>query len=1116
MCKTRNVGTAARVSLGVLIFVCGLCRIELQASGLLETDATASAAGLPANSLLFHASFDTGLEPDVSRSADDPKPQTTGTPTLVEGRSGQALRVVSRKRQGRRDPSTAVSYPLPGNLCADQGTIAFWMSAENWDAADDVLQIIFNTDGSRRFQIQNNPATRSSLDFQWYTGRYINEKVSGFGRVSTPLILHDTLVEGIERMKPGVWYHIAYTWQDGEIRAYRNGEQVAQGSFPRFEHLQTQELGRRFAIGDFPLWSRRFILNAEDLSGRQHDADFGADWAPLMAQEWVTLIDEFAIFDRPLDDFRIARLHTLGVPRFMEAEAWDTAAANVTVRPLPTLGRIVFDARHSDAPAGARALVRVTHADTPAHTREMALALDGQTSQGELATSGLPPGTYAVAFTLTDADGKVFARNDSGQTFVLAEPEDWWHNTIGMDDVLHDLVPPPWTPMTVADDTLTCWGRSIRFDGRPLPVQIVSAGDDLLATPISLDFTLDDEPLVFDTGRVDYPLISQAAIERVWSGETRGVSITVHNRVEFDGFMWVKLTVKNDSGKPLTGLTYSMPCVKHNARFIHTPSRGWRGDPPPSNLTTDTPWQSALDSFSNPVWLGGYERGIQWMTEGRGGWFNRDTSDEVRVWPEEDRVIVAIKMIDAPYHREAFDIAFGLHPTPVKQPVARSKRRGPVGVWSVVPTLPRPSKKSGKSEKTFWQADRARREKNPAFFRYSFLNSVASYTADGEEVRERQGYKAEWENIPGYERLDPLSWSWFSTCSETSYADWWVWFIKNRWLHPDYGNMAGIYFDHGSPVYCSHPLHEGKCGYRDENGVVQPHYKIVAMRNLLKRIYMTVKGVDRDHPQGATPDYAVVLHTSTKIIAPHASFAFLFDGETWTVSDGRFMDRLTLDFMATEWSHTPWGYDERGTCFKEGYYWRGFDPETYRELGALFQAWSRSGRSPQRLADLKAHPRYGEAVAWALPRTRECNAMFLLFDRMALDPALSYFLGYDDYREGLERMYETFGLYQDDVVFKGYWRTQNLVAGQTDRLKASLYFREKVGRLLLLLANLEDDPALASLELDAAALGLEGDLVFENAETGASLVATRTPDGAWSILSHVAGRDYLAVLVKQK
>jgi hypothetical protein len=1091
---------------------------EAQARGIYAEGAVtyaenSGAKGLPKNSLLFYASFDEGFAPDVSRSGKDATAKTAGKPKRVAGKSGQALQIVSRKRQGYKDPSAAVMYPLSKNLRAEQGTLAFWVSAESWDAADDILQILFATNGVRRLQVQTNPENRSSLDFLWFTGRYINERVTGYGHVSAPMILHDTLVEGIERMKPGVWYHMVYTWGNGEVCAYRNGEPVAQATFPRFEAKQTQEIGDRFSIGDYPFWGRRFIADPEDQNGKQYAPGYKAEWVPLMDKEFATLIDEFAIFDRPLDKFRVARLHKLGISQFMETEALDTSVANLTIKPMPTMECVAFNAYHPVAPKGAKAEARATHLNNPEQTRKIDLAVSENVSKGTMSTAGLAPGTYQVKFVVVDKEGGIFARNDLDQTFELAEPEEWWHNTLGLDDRLHDLVPPPWTPMEVDGDTIKCWGRALQFAGRPLPQQIVSAGDKLLATPMMLEFELGGEPLRFDGGRVEYSLVAKAAVERTWTGEAQGVSLTVHIRTEFDGFMWIELTVENPDGKPITGLTYRMVCVKRNARFIHTPSRGWRGEMPP-DLTTRKPWQDEFGGFSNPIWLGGYERGIQWLAESRKGWFNRDKSNEIRMWPDDDRVTLAVKMIDSPTDRKAFNIEFGIHPTPIKSRVARSKLRGPVGCWGVVPTLPRPGKESGKSEKEFWAADRQRRAKDPAFFKYSFINSVASYFADGEETRERKLYKSEWETIPGYERLEPLSWSWFSACAETSYSDWWVWFIKNRWLHPDYGNLAGIYFDHGQPIRCSNPLHDGKCGYLDENGVRQADEKIVAMRNLLKRIYMVVKGIDHENPEGATPHYPVVLHTSTSLIAPHVSFAFVFDGETCRVPGGHFMDRLTLDFMAAEWSPTPWGYDERGTCFKHDYFYRGFDPEAMKELSTLFHMWRRSGLGPKHLEELKNHPQYTDAVAWGLSRTRELNALFLLFDRTPSE-TLSYFLGYNGYKSQLQRMYDTFGFYEDDVEFMGFWKTGDIVDKQNDKLKASVYLRDESSKALLVITNLGDDAVSPTLDINARKLGLTGNLTLTNVETGAPISFHKNDQTPPQMLLRIPGRDYLAVLVEE-
>ncbi len=1062
-----------------------------------EQAGSSGASCLPPNSVLFYASFDKNMEPDISQSRDtDVKQLTSGKPTLVDGRSGKAIRLVSRK--------SAVAYPLSGHLRADKGTLSFWVSPENWDSRDEILQVLFGTNGTRRFQIQNNPRTRSSLDFQWFTGRYINENVSGFGSCPIQLITHDTLVEGIERLMPKVWFHMAYSWGDGEMRAYRNGVFVGKSEFPIFEDKQTQELGKLFAIGDFPTWSRRFITGPADLTGKQYGEGFNAAWLPLAKKEYVTLIDDFAIFDRKLAEAQVGKLHKLGLRAFMETEGSGSNTADLKVNPLPTKGRVLFEAIHGAVPEGSKSVVRVFTKENPEKKYGVELAVKGDMSRGELATKDLKPGTYEVELTVTGKDGKTLASNEKGQSFELAPREEWWNNKIGLDDI----VPPPWTPMRKDGDNISCWGRTIRFDKRPLPEQIVSAGENLLALPMTLDFKLDGKNLEFGGGSVKYPVISDTAVERTWQGGSHGVSLAVHSRTEFDGFIWTMLSVENESGKPVTSLKLDIPCVSANAMFIHTPGRGWRGEPPP-DLTTGKEWKTAFGGFSSSVWLGGYERGLQWMSEGRGGWFNRDKSDEIRVRPEDGKVTLTVKMIDSPCDRKSFTISFGLHPTPIKPGVARSKRLGPMGTYSVIPTLPRASAKSKMTEQEYWKQWGGLTKENPKFFRYSFINSVASYYADGEPVRERSWYKSEWENIPGYERLDPLSWSWFQVCSDTTYADWWVWLIKNRWIHPDYANLAGIYFDHGSPIHCCNPLHGGKCGgYRDENGILQPEMKLVSMRNLLKRIYCAVKGIDKEHPQGATPDNPVVLHSSTSVVAPHLAFAFHYDGETWRVPGGRFMDRLTTDFMAAEWSHTPWGYDERGTCFKHAYFMDGFPKDRQNEFDKIFKD-VRANPNGQ----WKDNPAYRAAIEYVLPRERECNAMFLLFDRTPV--AILEYFRYEGPGLAMKKAFEKFGFYQDDAEFMGFWKTGELVKGQKDKLKASAYLRRAAGKALIVVTNMNDETAKQTLTLDTAGLGLKkAQVKLTNAETGETVNASAGKDGMLTATLSVPGRDYMLLLAE--
>jgi hypothetical protein len=1088
-----------------------------------------------ASSVKFYASFDRDMTPDVTKGLKGGVPTEFGQPTLTDGKVGKALRLVSRK--------SGVAYPLAGHLRADRGTLAFWATTENWDSGDGSLVGLFSTSGKKRLQLQTNPKARSALEFQWYEGEAIADAVTNFGRCAAPVICDPNLIAGIERLMPKTWFYFTYTWGGGEVKAYRNGVLMSKEAFGKWTARDTAQLGDSFALGFPPDWPARYLTEPADATGKQ-DA---APWKAFLDKDYVTIIDELAILDRKLNEAEVGSLYRQGVKALMADEAAGIQAAELRVKPLPTQGRLVFEAIHGETSDDARSIVRFTSGDRT-NPREVKLTITGDMSRGELPTADMKPGVYRAEYQLLDKTGALLARSTE-QTFELAEREEWWNNKIGLDDI----VLPPWTPMKKEKDSISCWGREIRFDGKPLPAQIVSRGDNLLAAPIALEMSVGGKPADFGAGNVNYSKVSETAMNREWSGSADGVTLTVRTHTEFDGFIWTTLQVTNAGGKPVTGLKLAIPYVQHNAMFIHTPGRGWRNQEcPPKDVKTDKEWKAPYSDFSVPVWLGGYERGMQWLTEGRGGWYNKDKSDEIGVKPEGDRVTLTVKMIDMPCERKTFTIEFGLHPTPIKPSWSRKNRPG-VGFYGVVPTLPRISKThaggikalagDGSVDPYVWKADyeisnlvkdrkltlpevseeewrsmdqksiqTTRRNFDPDFHRYSFINSVASYYRNGEEIRERKWYKSEWETVPVYERMDPIWWSWFASCADTSYADWWVWFMKERWVHPDYAHFAGVYFDHGSPRFCGNTLHEGRCGYLDENDVIQPSYKIVAMRNMLKRIYCAVKGIDGIYPQGRTYRNPVTINTGSIIIAPLLSFANPLDGETFFAApNGHVMDRLLPDLMAAEFSPSAWGYDEnsmygvigafsallKGTPFEK---WPihsgGFSPDP-RFLEALQK-------------DKTRKQEYDSFIVLQTKVEREYNACMLLFDHSQI-PCTGKYLG----GESMRRAKGAFGFDEDDVEFKVVGTTGELVKGQGEKLHASVYLRKEAGKALIVAVNRDETPVKTELTIDIAGLGLKGPVKLTNAETGEAITATAGSGGAVKITPTIPDRDYLLVLVEK-
>ena len=152
-------------------------------------------------------------------------------------------------------------------------------------------------------------------------------------------------------------------------------------------------------------------------------------------------------------------------------------------------------------------------------------------------------------------------------------------------------------------------------------------------------------------------------------------------------------------------------------------------------------------------------------------------------------------------------------------------------------------------------------------------------------------------------------------------------------------------------------------------------------------------------------------------------------------------------------------------------------------------------------------------IAYMMPRERECNAMFLLFDRTPV--ITTSYLKYEGQQERWNKACADFGFYQDDTEFMGFWKTGELVKGQTDKLKASAYLRKAAGKALLVVTNMNGETAVQALTLDTSGFGLKkSPLKLTNAETGEGISASAEKDGAVSVELNIPGRDYILILAE--
>ena len=154
----------------------------------------------------------------------------------------------------------------------------------------------------------------------------------------------------------------------------------------------------------------------------------------------------------------------------------------------------------------------------------------------------------------------------------LMAKEAWRDNKLGID---HE-VPPPWSPVTVGNGAVSVWGRQYVFDGRALPVRIVSQGIDLLNAPVRFVAVIDGKEFVSEPGSGE--VVSRFPDRVVYSGKTRvaGIEVGVDFTIEFDGFVWMNVKIGSaPAGVRIQRLTMDFPLRREVAQYYRKQSEGF-------------------------------------------------------------------------------------------------------------------------------------------------------------------------------------------------------------------------------------------------------------------------------------------------------------------------------------------------------------------------------------------------------------------------------------------------------------------------------------------------------------------------------------------------------------
>ncbi len=474
--------------------------------------------------------------------------------------------------------------------------------------------------------------------------------------------------------------------------------------------------------------------------------------------------------------------------------------------------------------------------------------------------TALRPGTFKMLYSVKDADSGKVIHSDYA---YYAKPDGkciWDGTDYGADDT----VPPPWTAPKFGDGGFSVWNRRVEFGGKGLVRSVTSGGEELLASPVAVDF---------DGCTLDFKVVSvsRKAASADYLLKAQGVDVTAVAHVEFDGYMWFDVTC----APPKNTLTVRVPVRRDRVVGFDDCSDPMKKLALPRGVSANV----AYSPVERPWWWMGAAVGLMGGIESVRGWNCRNLAEGVRFRADANVAELSMQVVDVPCGdsgRRTF--GFYLQPTPVKpkNKAFALQPRSELVTWTGTMArffdvkLP----EFVDMEKLKRYQDIQKKGKRVFFYNGSRVNSPVQpwWGWLGQDWNDYGDPAFFAEEVMFKSRADRDHGVWVTGClNSKSFFDhklWTTcWFLNN----PDFGVMD-LYFDLAAPSKgCNNRVHG--CTWKDAFGRVQHDGTLRRCREFHKRVYRELK---RKNPDGAMLGHLQYQRTPADVF-----FDRLWMGETY-------------------------------------------------------------------------------------------------------------------------------------------------------------------------------------------------------------------------------------------
>jgi hypothetical protein len=817
---------------------------------------TSVAFALTPDDCLFYASFDDGLDAVQAKGARNAA--VTGQFAREPGIRGQAVVVGA--------PDTRLAYQTRDNIRLDAGTLSMWIKPLTWSDDDPFMRVFFCLNDSGAPTQQDGGTFCWLYHFWRNTDYFLVWDTRPISIVTAP----DPKLVG-HVLQQGQWTHLVGSWNGDDMRFYVNGQWQSTLRMPNPRLLRS--MASEFTLGEF---------------NRANAAD--------------TALDEVRIFNRALTAPEVEALYHFSLQAEPAQEQEVTATPLTSARQV----RVEVTAPAASPSTAAEYSARVSLQHVGQHTvlqTATATFTDLPHVSVDFSTAKLAPGNYRAVSTLLYKGQEVAVQE---APFTVHAPPAWLGSKIGITD--DNTVPAPWTPLK-ADrraKMLECWGPR-RVGAGLLPTALSTAGHEMLASPMTLSGTVNGYHLKTADPKLTWGQTAPAKAIYTATARTGEVLVSTRNVLEFDGLLWITLTVRSTGPLRVDNLMLDLPLRADIATLMQVP-----------NNFRETgfvhPWHGRVGAGTQ-IWLGNEDGGVQCTIPTAKNWLNIDRAKQLQILPDTNGcVTLRLNLVDKPStFSEPITYEFGLQLTPVR-PHPKGWRMWRIANpdlvkqgtlfslfytegWAKGTSYPIP----GPGWEQRINANAAKGSPATLYFQpYSIWSGIPDYAQFASEWRlTTRGVPP-----PADPNANPISF--MSLCPRAhSWSDWFVSTFVETMATTNKNLLWGsTYFDNVSPNACDNTAHG--CGYRDEYGVMQQEIPFQDYRIVQKRFYTAM--------QQRYPDRLMFNHSSgfsnmTQLAFTHG----MIDGENiggplLLQEKCSYANILTLDRMRAEYMGHNFGF----------------------------------------------------------------------------------------------------------------------------------------------------------------------------------------------------------------